>query len=332
MHTPRSVVAAANVRFTPRVGSLRCAPIWGRRIAPAGILLILGGLLLLPVARVTGGVIYETTSAYHRIQVVDQRGLRTLSFNGTEETRMSLANPLQGHFQYIEYFFMPWCWNTNLTNVLMVGLGGGSVQRLYAAHCPNVSIDTAEIDPTVREVAEKYFRYEPGPRQRVFVEDGRVFLRRSTTRYGAIVMDAYRKGRYGSGIPAHLATQEFFKLAREHLTDDGVLAYNVIGSVGGYRAEIVGSIYRTMQTVFPHVYVFPAPDSINVVMVGTVAEYPVTMAWLLDRARAVSESGAVALPTLTQRVRAFRALPPPNLPQCPVLTDDYAPVDGLLGE
>lgn len=287
-------------------------------------------LPLLPVA-LRGGVVYETTSAYHRIRVIDQRGLRTLSFNRTEETRMSLTNPLQGHFEYIEYFFTPWCWNTNLTNVLMMGLGGGSIQRLYAAHCPEVTIDTVEVDPEVREVAQQYFNYEPGPRQRVFVEDGRVFLRRSNSRYGAIVMDAYTKGRYGSAIPHHLATTEFFALARKHLTEDGVLAYNVIGTVGGYRAEIVGSIYRTMKTVFPQVYFFPAADSLNVVLVGTVMEAPVTTAWLMDRARAVRASGRVQLPTLPQRVQAFRSATPPNATQCPVLTDDYAPVDGLLG-
>ncbi len=55
----------------------------------------------------------------------------------------------------------------------------------------------------------------------------------------------------------------------------------------------------------------------NVVIVGTVAENPVTTAWLLDRARAVSESGKVRLPTMTQRVRAFRSTPPPNVVQCP---------------
>jgi spermidine synthase len=317
--------------WSTRAGEFRSRPKGMNRLLvwPGGLLVLLCLLLVLPVLR--GAVVHETTSAYHQIQVVDQRGLRTLSFDGTEETRMLLQDPLRGHFQYIEYFFTPWCWNTNLTNVLMVGLGGGSIQRLYAAHCPEVSIDTVEVDPAVRKIAQDYFKYEPGPRQRVFVEDGRVFLRRSRTRYGAIVMDAYTKGRYGSAIPHHLATREFFTLAREHLTDDGVMAYNVIGTIQGYRAEIVGSIYRTMKTVFPQVYFFPAPDSLNVVIVGTVAKEPVTTAWLLERAGAVSASGQVRLPTLTQRVRAFRSAPPPNLERCPVLTDDYAPVDGLLG-
>lgn len=277
------------------------------------------------------GVVHETTSAYHHIQVVDQRGRRTLSFDGSEETRMSLFNPLQGHFEYVEYFFTPWLWNTNISNVLMLGLGGGSIQRLYEAYCPSVSIDTVEVDAAVKRVAEQYFKFETGPRQRVFVQDGRMFLRRSNARYDAIILDAYTRGRYGSAIPHHLATKEFFTLAHEHLTDDGVLAYNVIGTLNGYRADIVGSIYRTMKTVFPEVYLFPATESLNIVLVGTVRQVEVTPAWLRERTETVVNSGKVKLPTFARRVSAFRAAPPANVERCPLLTDDFAPVDGLLG-
>src|SRR5262245_47955708 len=93
-----------------------------------------------------GQVRFDTTSPYHHILVLDQQRFRTLSFNGSMETRMSLRDPLAGHFEYIEYFHTPWLWNSNLTKVLMIGLGGGSVQRAYAHYYPQVSIDTAEID------------------------------------------------------------------------------------------------------------------------------------------------------------------------------------------
>ena len=56
-------------------------------------------------------VIFERISQYHHIQVYDEEGIRTLSFNGSWETKMSLANPLTGHFEYTEYFQMPFIWN-----------------------------------------------------------------------------------------------------------------------------------------------------------------------------------------------------------------------------
>ncbi len=243
---------------------------------------------------------------------------------------MSLANPLAGHFQYIESFFTTWLWNTNQSKVLMVGLGGGSLQRLYATYCPSVAVDTVEIDPAVGEVAKQYFAYRTGPRQRLFLQDGRVFLRRSNGRYDAIMMDAYTKGRYGSAIPHHLATREFFELAKQRLSDDGVLAYNVIGSLAGFRADIVGSIHRTMEEVFGKVYMFPARDSLNIVMVATKASTDMDAMWLRHRIAQVRNSKLVGLPTFPQRAAAIVRTAPKSVGSCPVLTDDFAPIDGLL--
>jgi spermidine synthase len=219
-----------------------------------------------------------------------------------------------------------------MTNVLMIGLGGGSAQRLVAQYCPLVTIHTVEVDPVVHRVARDFFFFEEGPRQRVLLEDGRQFLRRNPATYGVILLDAYTEGRYGASLPYHLATQEFFALARDRLEPDGVLAYNVMGSLGGWRADIVGSLYRTLKAVFPQVYLFPARESLNVVLIATRDPRPATSVWLTQQARAAYQSGTLLLPTLGTRLAAFRAEPPAGAERCPVLTDDYAPVDGLLGE
>src|SRR6186713_2238799 len=58
-----------------------------------------------------GTTVFEATSAHHHIRVYDDNGLRTLSFDGSMETRMSLSDPSQGHFEYTEHFHMPWLWN-----------------------------------------------------------------------------------------------------------------------------------------------------------------------------------------------------------------------------
>jgi spermidine synthase len=286
--------------------------------------------ILSAVGSAQAQVLVERTSAYHHIKVIDEQGLRTLSFNSSMETRMSLRDPLQGHFEYTEYFHTPWLWNTNMTNVLMLGLGGGSTQRSYQHYYPQVTVDTAEIDPVVVEIAKEYFQLRETPTLRVFVSDGRVFLRRSETKYGAILMDAYTQGRYGSSIPYHLATKEFFAMATNHLAPDGVFAFNVIGTMRGWRADIVGSIWRTMKSVFPQVYAFPARDTYNVVIVGTKSDQPMDLNTLLQRANVLTQTKRVTLPTFKARVNMFVSDPPLNYQRCPLLTDDFAPIDGLL--
>ena len=273
--------------------------------------------------------VFETTSAYHHILVIDQDGLRTLSFDGSTETQMSLLDPATGHFEYTEYFHTPWLWNDRMTNILMIGLGGGSTQRAYERLYPDVTVETVEIDPMVAQVARKYFDVKETPTQRVHISDGRVFLRRTSTRYGAILLDAYLSNRYGSSIPYHLATKEFFELAASHLSTNGVLAYNVIGTMQGWRADLLGAIAKTMKTVFPQVYFFPAKGSQNVVVIGTKSAEKVVSTVLHQRAGALVRSKRVTMPSFANRVYSFRAEPPVNYDRCPVLTDDYAPIDGL---
>ena len=288
-------------------------------------------ILLAPIAVGAQRVVqFDRISAYHSIQVYDENGKRTLSFNGSWETTMSLTNPLTGHFEYTEYFQMPWLWNTNIHHVLMEGLGGGSTPRAYQHYYTNVMVDVVEIDPVVVEVAKKYFTVAESPTLKINIQDGRVFLRQTTNVYDVILMDAYSTTRYGSSLPRQLVTKEFFELASQHLSTNGVLAYNVIGQMQGFRATVIGAIYRTMNQVFPQVYMFPADESQNIVIIGTKSKEHFDDVRVADQAQVLIRSGTVTLPTFNLRSRNFVNRPPPSVAQSPLLNDDYAPIETLL--
>jgi spermidine synthase len=288
-------------------------------------------LLLLGSLPAQGEVIYETTTTYHNIRVIDDDGTRTLFFDDATESRMSIQNPMLGHCEYTEYFHMPWLFNSKITNVVMVGLGGGSTQRAFERYYPWVNVETAEIDPVVLQVAKDYFHLKDSERQKVQVTDGRVFLRRSSARSDLIIMDAYVQGRYGAGIPQHLVTKEFFELVRDHLTTNGVVAYNVIGTLSDWHADIVGAIYRTLNTVFPQVYLFPAQTTRNVVLVATLARDRADLDTLRRRAAHLVQIRQSLSPTFRERLEVFHPQAPANSARSPILTDDFAPVEGLAG-
>ena len=285
--------------------------------------------ILLAHSPVSAAVVFEVTSPYHHIRVTEAGGQRTLCFDDATETRMSLQDPLKGHFEYVEYFHMPWLWNAQLTNVLMIGLGGGSAQRSFEHYYPGVNVETVEIDPMVVQVAKDYFKFKESEKQKVHVADGRVFLRRSTARYDLIILDAYLGGRYGSSIPQHLATKEFFELVRNHLTTNGVVAYNVIGTTSDWHAGIVGAIYRTLKTVFPQAYMFPARSSQNVVLLATMTGLKTDIYTLRQSAAVLARNRRVTVPGFRERLEMFQAQAPANAASSPILTDDYAPVEGL---
>ena len=293
-------------------------------------LLILLAPLLAGAQTEQRAVLFDRISAYHHIQVYDENVTRTLSFNGSWETKMSLTNPLAGHFEYTEHFQMPWLWNHDIKHVLMEGLGGGSTQRAYQHYYTNVMVDTVEIDPVVVEVAKKYFAVAETPKLKIHTNDGRVFLRQTTNVYDAILMDAYSTTRYGSSLPRQLVTKEFFTLASRHLSTNGILAYNVIGQIQGFRATLVGAMYRTLSEVFPRVYMFPSVESQNIVFVATKSAEPFTSARAEQEARQLISSGTVTLPTFSLREKSFMDERPPTAGTSPLLTDDYAPIDSLL--
>ena len=191
-------------------------------------------------------------------------------------------------------------------------------------------VDVVEIDPVVVEVAKKYFTVQETPKLKIQISDGRVFLSHTTNIYDVILMDAYSTTRYGSSLPRQLVTKEFFTLASQHLSTNGVLAYNVIGQIQGFRATLIGAMYRTLSEVFPRVYMFPAVESQNVVFVATKSAEPFTYTRAAQEAQQLIRSGTVTLPTFSLRVRSFLDQRPPTAGTSPLLTDDYAPIDSLL--
>ncbi|MCP4452848.1 MAG: hypothetical protein GY809_15410 [Planctomycetes bacterium] len=293
-------------------------------------ILLTGLCLLTPQWTAGDTLVFETTSPYHHIKVVDRGELRTLHFDNTHQSQISLNDPLQGHFEYTEYFHMPWLWNDQIKTVLMIGLGGGSIQRAYQAYWPQASTETIELDPKVVETAKTHFQFKETDRMKVFLGDGRLHVRRSQKKYDLIILDAYTANRYSSFIPYALVTKEFFKLVHTHLSDQGVLAYNVIGSVTDTRKSLVGSIYKTLKTSFPQVYMFPAEGSFNVVMVATKSSQRVTKPQLKRRLDTMMATSEKRVPSLAKRLKQFRATPPPSVERSRILTDDFAPVDGLM--
>jgi len=289
---------------------------------------ILGGaalaLALLPLAGWTA-VIHEKWSEYHHIMVIDQGPTRILSFNGSQETRMSLNNHLLGHFDYTELFQAPLLINPKLTNVLMIGLGGGSTQRAYQYCHPEVRIDTVEIDADVVAIAKRFFNVRESPTHRIHIGDGRVFVRRSQGKYDAVIMDAYQMGRYGSQPPHHLVTQEFFALVSTNLSTNGVLAYNVIGTAYGWQAPMVGSMYRTLQSVFPRVYWMPAANSLNVVVLATKSKEPLTQSRLRKNFDELVKAGHEFPPGFHNKINVFHTNAPPTARDGVIFQDKFAP-------
>lgn len=277
--------------------------------------------------------LFAANSKYNYITVVDRGSFRILSFNGSQESKMSVyrGKGHLGHFEYTEFLQMPLVWQPKAKRVLMIGLGGGSTQKAYQLYYPDIHVDVAEIDSMVVGVAAKYFNVKEGPKLKMHVSDGRVFLKKNKEKYDIILLDAYTSTRTGSSIPYHLATREFFELVTKNLTADGVLAYNVIGTYNGWRADNIGALFTTLKAVFPQVYHFPASESKNIVFVAPKEKAALTTQTLRTKYGALVKARPKLSPNFLKRIQVIRNQAPATAAKSPILLDAYTPASGMLG-
>ncbi|MCG8432759.1 MAG: fused MFS/spermidine synthase [Gammaproteobacteria bacterium] len=188
-------------------------------------------------------VIYTEKSLYRNISATDE-GDRVCMLFTAKGRFESMQSCMFKHdhdllvFDYARMAFAGLLVNPNPKSVLIAGLGGGSIPRVFREVFPDTQVDVIEIDPAVVRVAEEYFDFQAGANINVVVQDARVYIKRAlkqNKKYDYIILDAYN----GEYIPEHLMTKEFLEECRELLTDNGVLIANTFSLSRLYHSESV---------------------------------------------------------------------------------------------
>ncbi len=301
-------------------------------IAGAALAVLLATGVARSVAATTPTVIYTRDTVYHRISVSDEGTVRYLKLDNYWQSALDRERPRRTVFAYVDYLHLPLIFVPEPRRVTMVGLGGGTVPARYVADYPGVVMEVAEIDPQVVATARQYFDVRQSDRLKIASRDGRLHLRQSRGGYDIILTDAYLIDT----IPFHLATREFFGLARSRLAPGGVVASNIIGALEGPNSRLFRAIYKTVRAVFPTVYVFPvdyglggSPTSLrNIILIGTDTPQ-VSAQDIHRRAQALADRRIVAIDRFTGAAQSLY-LTPVKIDDVPVLSDDFAPVDALI--
>ncbi len=222
-------------------------------VTAALALLLLAGPGLAQISCGETRIIFEKDTVYHRIKVAEDRCYRWLHFDRSRQGGMFVTNALESPLRYPDYFLLAWLFNPGIKKVLVVGLGSGSVPKRLISDFPGVQVDSVELDPVVVDVAKRYFSLRDDPRHRIFVADGRQYIKRTDDTYDLIVMDAY----HAEGVPFHLVTREFFQQTRAKLKPGGIVAANIVGFLAGPNSKLFKAIYKTYAAEFLGLYLFP---------------------------------------------------------------------------
>jgi spermidine synthase len=187
-------------------------------------------------------LVHSERSLYRQVLIYDGGGSRCLCFTRQctigRQSCITLAEPERLMFEYTHMMLGALLLEPEPHDILVIGLGGGSLPRALARLLPQAQIDLVEIDPAVVRVAADYFSFHADERLHIFTEDGRSFVRRTARgprRYDLIMLDAYDH-QY---IPEHLLTEQFLREVRSLMRPGAVLAANTFSSSRLYDNESV---------------------------------------------------------------------------------------------
>lgn len=149
---------------------------------------------------------------------------------------------------YWDYAAIPPILNPQGSNFLIVGLGAGTSSRILNYFFPNLKITGVEIDPKIIDLGRDFFNLSS---QNVDfkIEDGRAFLAENKEKFDFIMVDVYANEYV---IPFHLATKEFFELAKQNLSADGIIFMNV--AQFGQNPRLLEAVANTFSSVFKNSY------------------------------------------------------------------------------
>lgn len=214
-------------------------------------------------------IVYSKDGVYEKITIRDgdykNRPVRFFQQDHSLSGGMFLDsdNPADLMFDYTKYYSLYKIFTPDIKNVLIIGGGAYSIPKAILQELPDATIDVSEIEPSLFDLAKKYFGVADSPRLHNYTEDGRRLLTFSDKKYDMIFSDVYFS-LYS--VPVHFTTQEFFKIVKGKLNKDGILVINIIGDLSPDRRSLIMSEIKTLQTIFDNSYFFAveSPKKIGV--------------------------------------------------------------------
>lgn len=279
------------------------------------------------VASLKGGMrIYEAESEYSHLEVIEVG--KTVQLVPQLRFVHTIYDEERAFEPIISYGLLPSFVAPEPRTLLHLGMGGGTLARVYLQAHPEIRVDGVDIDEETIRLGKRFLGLRDDPRLRIVIQDARAFLLTARDRrYDVVVWDLFQGGVF---VPHYALTREFFEEGRDRLTPRGVWALFIARPVSldspdrRVRYErLFKSVGNTLAAVYPSVFAYPV-TKIGYYFVATREPVP------LETVRARLE--AVAIPELKEPLRAaLRGLIEYRSdPGFPVLTDDLAPVDQLI--
>lgn len=309
------------------VGTVLAA--WLRQRGPGSMSVFVAAVLLAGGLAIAMPSPCTAESAYYCIAIRTDPGrpdVRVLVLDDLTHAAVDLRDPTNLEFGYLRRFADATARlraeRGPALKILHIGGGGFTFPRYLNTLHPAARQVVLELDPRILEIAVSELGYEPSDRIDVRLGDARQSIRAlPSDSYDLVFGDAFG----GLAVPWHLTTTAFLDEVARVLRPGGAYLANLIDypPLAFFRAEAA-----TAATRFPHVSIISSQRTIegltggNLVLVA--GESPLDVASVEAAIATWSETESTAVLTKRAEVEQF-------IGSAVILTDDFAPVDQLLG-
>jgi len=161
------------------------------------------------------------------LEVVDQEHYRSLYFkDAVVQSRIALKDPGRLVLRYTQYMMAASLLAyPRPTRILLIGVGAGALLHFIHRYLPACRVDAVDYSRHIIQVARTFFAVPENDNITIHCEDGLRYLQKldKEPRFDLILLDAFNS----TGMAGNIYSSEFFKLARERVSENGVLCGNL---------------------------------------------------------------------------------------------------------
>ena len=219
-----------------------------------------------------GLVIYQNHDDEGILEVVEKSGLRSLHFgSSSKQSSIFLNDPEALQLPYTRAMTSWMLFKNTVNEVMMIGLGGGSLARHLLYHFPECHIRAIEYRADVVKIARSHFGLPWDSRLKVIVADGGHYVQQqvqaSSGQYDLIMVDAFDV----DGLADSIASLAFFDACKTLLRQNGILVMNLWAT----QTNIYCDCLRWLEQVFiDKVLMLPVRNRGNMIAVAFNASTP----------------------------------------------------------
>jgi spermidine synthase len=241
------------------------------------------------------------------IDISEQAGVRFLHFGSTWiQGAMRIARPWNLELEYTREMMAALLLRDEAhwpRKVLLIGLGAASLTKFLYRNYPLAHLTIVEIEPSVVAAARQFFKLpEDSKRINLVIADGVEYVFNTDKKFDLILVDGFDE----HAQPGGLNTLPFYQACRTRLSDEGLMAVNLLGLCRG----VMGGFAHILTAFEDRALMFPSCESGNTIAFAAEGEkINISLDDMKEKALVIKEeTGLNLLPTVARLTQAKTCL------------------------